>query len=71
MPEDRKQCLQCFDTERVPPKETLPGKVAFISNGYKETLSNIKEIMECNSMSPCWNKNILKTKASQLRDQSD
>ena len=46
-------------------------KCSTISNGYKETLSNIKEIMECNSMSPCWNKNILKTKASQLRDQSD
>ena len=42
MPEDRKQCLQCFDTERVPPKETLPGKVAFISNGYRVHFSSVQ-----------------------------
>ena len=69
-PRDPSRVLRIADSLSSEPLQKS-FKVAFISNGYKQTLSNIKEIMECNFMRPCWNKNILKTKASQLRDQSD
>lgn len=56
--------VSSLDGERIAPREGLPGEAAFISDGYKETLSNIDQ-----GFSPCWTKNVLKTEVSELRDQ--
>ena len=62
-----------FDRERVPPKELLPTRLLLFPMVTDRHYETSKKLEKVESISPCWEekKNVLKTKASQLRDQSD
>lgn len=70
-PEDRKHCLQCLRERDHHPVRDYPQMLLSFLMVAEQYCQTWKKSGNVEPVSSCWGKTLLKTKASQWRDQSE